>query len=125
MLEVIVRPSQSPDIRPPIAFGLQASPAPTPDTEVVWGSAGNNAFNFTRHVSQSIEAVHNETTRTFDKVRVKNPDDLSQHVDVEAMTKYQGKNAIDRSRITINYDRVQEADNIEVLSRDNTRNSTT
>jgi hypothetical protein len=124
VLEVVVRPSQSPDIRPQAPLGLQETPV-TPELEATeWGGNGNAAFTFSKHDSNSIDAVHTETKRTFDKVRVKNPDDHDQHVDVEVMTKYEGRNAIDKSRITIKYDRIQPNEDIEVLSTDNVRSST-
>lgn len=124
-LEVVVRPSQSPDIRPLTALGLGAPAAVDPENEVVWGDSGNSAFTFSKHYSVTIEAVHDEKERTYDQVRVKNPDDEDQHVDVEVLRKISTakRKWIDEQEMTLNYKALDpDPDGLtEILSRNNKR----
>lgn len=127
-LEQIVRPSQDGLIRPSPAAGYQAPPIIPNGNTVTWGSAGNDIFQVSAHVSQSINnpwPKSDETQRKYDVARVKNPDDHDQHVDVEAMTEYQARNKIDKSRITLRYAKMNPTEgNIEILSSDNVRKQT-
>ena len=126
-LERIVRPSQDGSIRPNPVLGYQSPPVTPEDNTITWGGSGSNIFQASAHLSQSIDPAKwpdsSETSRTFDVVRVKNPDDTTQHVDVEVMTEYQARNKIDKSRITLRYGAQQPNANIEILSRNNVRKS--
>lgn len=94
------------------------------DTTVVWGKPGASPFQ----VDQSNSLVpgdeeRTETTRTYDVVRVKDPDNEDNHVDMEVMTSYTSVSKSGASRVKINLDRVKPSQNVEILSRDNTRSS--
>lgn len=92
------------------------------DVEFSFGSAGSNVFELRANSKGEVDNNdHQETKRTFDVVRVKNPDDNAQHVDVEVMTEYQAKNRIDESRIKVRFTPQAAAENIEILRRDQTR----
>ena len=127
-IERIIRPAQDGAIRPAAVQGYQAPPATPDDNTITWGSSGSNIFQVSAHVSQTIDnpwPKSDETQRTYDLVRVKNPDDTDQHVDVEVMTEYQARNKIDKSRITLRYGAQEGSANVEVLSRKNIRKSPT
>jgi len=70
---------------------------------------------------------HSEVKRTFDVVRVKNPSDPSQYVDVEQMTKidYALKGIPERERNAKSIELAKQptADNIEVMQRNITRSA--
>jgi hypothetical protein len=125
-LEQIVRPSQDGSIRPAPQQAIYGPPV-IPDGNVIsWGSSGSNIFQVSAHLSQNINnpwPKDTETKRTFDVVRVKNPDDLSQHVDVEAMTAYEARNTIDKSRITLKFAKMDPTEGgvVEIISSDNVR----
>lgn len=124
-LEQIVRPSQSPDIRPAPTTALLEPPKTVNNPNVVWGTSGNSIFQLRAHASGQVDNRQDyETSRKFDVVRVKNPDDENQYIDVEVMTEYQARNKIDDSRTKLRFDKPKAKDNIEIISRDNTRSST-
>lgn len=126
-LEQIVRPAQDGSIRPVYAAQLLKPPVVSSAGTISWGSSGANIFQVSAHVSQNVDPAKwpksDEIKRTYDLVKVKNPDDKSQHVIVESMTEYQARNAIDKSRITLRYATNTNSENVEVLSRGNTRTS--
>lgn len=121
-LEQIVRPSQSPDIRPAATLALLVPPKVVNNPTIVWGSAGNSIFDLKAHSQGEYNEPDTvEEKRTFDVVRIKNPDDPDQHVDVEVMTAYQARNRIDDSRTKFEFEHPKASDNVEIISRDNTR----
>jgi len=128
-LEQIVRPYVAGAIRPPAPIGLQFPVVAKPNVPTVWGSAGQNAFQLSASINQKAPPTQwpksDEIQRTFDVVRVFNPDDHSTFVDVEAVTEYQARNQIDQSRITLRYATNTNTDNTEVISRGNVRKSST
>ena len=121
-LEQIVRPSTNPSIRPPYPSQITSTAKPASDTPKVWGSSGNSVFDLRAQDESTVKpATWPETQRTYDVVRVKNTDDPDQHVDVEVMTEYQGRNKISQDRITLKFATNTNTDNTEVLSRGNIR----
>lgn len=126
-LEQIVRPSLAGAIRPSPPAGYFASPIFSDPNIVTWGTSGATVFELQAHqqatVPPAIWPKSDETKRTYDVVRVKNPDDPTQHVDVEAMTEYIARNRIDKSRTTLRYAPQGASDNVEVLSKNNVRTS--
>lgn len=88
-LELVVRPFQTPVVRVP---GLAVGPA-LPDPDVVTLQCGDPegvGKTFTESASSSVtafvETKEREVSRTVVPVRVKNPDDLDQHVDIDVTT---------------------------------------
>lgn len=126
-LEQIIRPAAAGAIRPPPPPGYFASPIFSDPNIVTWGSSGGSVFELQAHQQATVPPAkwpkNDEQKRKYDVIRVKNPDDPTQHVDVEAMTEYVARNRIDKSRITLRYAPQGESENVEVLSRNNTRNS--
>jgi len=123
-LEQVTRPSQSPSIRPIAAAGMRAPPAPVDPNIHTWGTAGSNVFQLTADLRNSVPpADMKEESRTYDVVRIKNPDDNQQHIDVEVMTEYKARNSIDKSRTTMRFATTTADANSEIISRGNTRNS--
>ncbi len=121
-LEQIVRPSQSPDIRPAPTTALLESPKITANPIVTWGTPGDSIFQLRAHESgETNNETKEETKRKFDVVRVKNPDDHDQYVDVEVMTEYQARNKISESRTKLRFGQPKSSQHVEVISRDNTR----
>jgi hypothetical protein len=98
----------------------------TADTEttVVWGKPGASPFQLNANVNVKVKDDDNiEMKRTYDTVRVKDPDNADNHVDMEVVTAYQLKNKIDGKRINITMDRVRPSDTVEILQQDQTRTS--
>lgn len=126
-LEQIVRPYTTGAIRPASPLGLQFPVPAKANAPTVWGSAGQNAFQLTASINLKTPPAQwpksDETQRTYDVVRVFNPDDHSSYVDTEAMTQYQALNAVDQSRITLNYARVQSSQDVQIMSTGNIRKS--
>lgn len=123
-LEQIVRPSQEGAIRPGPISGYQAPPVVKDATVITWGTSGSNIFQLSAHASQQINnpwPKSDETHRKYDIIKVKNPDDDTQHVFVEAMTEYNARNSIDKSRTTLRYASQTSSANVEVISTGNVR----
>lgn len=96
----------------------------TTDTEstFVWGKPGASPFQLTGANNVIIKDDNTfETKRTFDVVRVKDPDNADNHVDMEVVTSLQLKNKIDGKRTQINMDRVTQSDTVQILQQDQTR----
>ncbi|RPH72714.1 MAG: hypothetical protein EHM78_02085 [Myxococcaceae bacterium] len=93
------------------------------DTVMEWGNSGSSVFQLSASNQNDVEAESNpkEERRKFDVARIKNKDDANQYVDVEVMTEYQGRNQIDKKRTRIGFSRIQPADNIEIIKRDQVR----
>ena len=93
-------------------------------TTVVWGRAGANPFAET--FVQSLESTEErEIRRTFDVVRVKDPDNEDNHVDVEVLTEWEGRTKIGNKRIKMVLEKPRSSDNVEILQRGQTRSSST
>jgi hypothetical protein len=123
-LEQIVRPSTAGSIRPGVPLGYQQPPIVKDSNTITWGGSGSNIFTLKAHVQQSINNPwpQDEIKRTFDVVKVFNPDDHDQHVTVEAMTKYQARNRVDKSRYELNFAKMNPTEgDIEIVSSGNTR----
>lgn len=94
------------------------------DTTVVWGKPGASPFEEYQTTQLEFkEEERTETKRTYDVVRVKDPDNEDNHVDMEVMTSYTSVSKNGASRVKINLDRVKPSQDVEILSRDNTRSS--
>lgn len=121
-LEQIVRPAQTKNIRP-LAISISRVPSADPTAAVLtWGEAGNSIFTLQANVKQTVKNDRNtETKRTFDVVRITNPDDETQFIDTEVMTSYQARNTISRDRIELRFAKPEASDNIQILKRNQTR----
>jgi hypothetical protein len=126
-LEQIVRPAQDGSIRPVYLPQLLAAPKVSNPNAVTWGSASASIFQASASISQSVPPAKwpksDEIKRTYDIVKVMNPDDHSQYVHVEAMTEYQARNAIDKSRVTLKYASQGASEHVEIVSTGNVRTS--
>lgn len=127
-LELLIRPNQTGSIRPNYWNGFQsATPADaTKNDNVVisFGGSGDSIFTVDNPLGGfKAEDEKNETDRTYDVARIKNPDDPDQYVDTEVMTEWKGKNKIDGSRTTLRFAAPSSDANVEILSRGNKRSS--
>lgn len=120
-LEYVVRPSQAPQIRPGSPSQIFATPKVPQNNPNTWGSAGNSVFNLHASAQQELPAPLTETQRTYDVVRVFNPDDRTQFVDTEQMTDYKGRNKISNDRIQLRFAGNADTTNTQVISKGNTR----
>lgn len=88
----------------------------------VWGKPGSDPFQIS--ATKSFDTTEEkEIERTFDVVRVKDPDNEDNHVDMEVLTNLKTKNAVDGSRTSISMDRVKPSESVEILQRDQKRTS--
>jgi len=128
-LELLVRPNQTADFRPlPGAPRLAQVGDETKNDNVVvsWGGTGDSIFTIARPpFGFKVEDDKQETERTYDVVRVKNPDDPDQYVDTEVMTEWKARNKIDSSRTTLRFASPTSSQTTEVISRGNKRSSST
>lgn len=122
-LEYVVRPSQSPTIRPGSPSQIFATPKVPQNTPVSWGSAGNSVFDLHAQAQHELPQPQWETQRKYDVVRVYNPDDRSQYVDTEQMTEYQARNKMSKDRFTMRFATNRNTENTEVISKGLTRKS--
>lgn len=120
-LEHVVRPSESPKIRPGTPTQIFATPKVVQNNPNVWGSAGNSVFQLQARAQQELPQPLTETERKYDVVRVYNPDDRTQFVDTEQMTEYQGRNKISNDRIKLRFNGNANTTNTEVISKNNIR----
>lgn len=93
---------------------------PSTENTIVWGRAGASPFEEVYSVAFEVEEQR-EIQRTFDVVRVKDPDNEDNHVDVEVMTQWVSRSSINGQRVTLNLARQPSAANIEVMQRGQTR----
>lgn len=107
--------------RQPLAY----SPSSTgeDDSTIVWGKAGASPFQLQANSALEEITERTEVQRTYDVVRVKDPDNEDNHIDVEVMTSYTSVDKNGGSRLKINLDRTRESQNVEILERDKTRTS--
>lgn len=123
-LELVVRPSQSPNIRPGVATQLLAPVVVPLNEPQVWGSSGASVFDLRAHTQQELPEPKFEVQRTYDVVRVFNPADHTQFVDTEQMTEYQAQNKISPDRITLRFAGNANTADTQVISKGNIRKST-
>lgn len=120
-LEHVVRPSQTKGIRPGVPTQL-FEPIKVPDNDpITWGNGGDNVFDLQAHAQQELPEPKFETQRTYDVVRVFNPDDREQFVDTEQMTEYQARNKISKDRFTLRFQGNANTTNTKVISKNNIR----
>lgn len=128
-LEYVVRPSQSPNIRPGTPTQILATPKVIDNQPITWGNSGDSVFDLNASTSIELPVPKWEEKRTYDVVRVFNPDDRTQFVDTEQMTEYQARNkpaqqsSIAQDRIQLMFATNTNTENTEVISKGNTRNS--
>jgi len=124
-LERIIRPAQTAGIRPTNFAVARAAPASGEEALITWGGPGATVFELKAHIKEDTKPLDEkqETERTFDVVKIKNPDDDTQFIQTEVMTAYQARNKIDGSRIKLFYEPQQAAPNIEIVSTGNIRKS--
>jgi hypothetical protein len=117
-LEIIVRPSL-PNAKRPVA--KQSAAVDDAPFTMDGGSTSATELSHSRSVSYSNQ-LNREVRRVYDVVRVKNPDDEDQHVDVEVtrgMVLANGLGGINKLKLS----KPPTADNIEVLESLKTRDS--
>jgi hypothetical protein len=90
---------------------------------VVWGSGGSSVFDLRAHAQVELPKPKFEEKRTYDVVRVFNPDDRSQFVDTEQMTEYQGRNKLGNDRFVMKFATNRNTENTEVIQKGLTRTS--
>ena len=117
-LEFVVRPSQSPAIRPGVPTQILKTPKVPKNEPIQWGNSGQSVFDLHAHNQQETpKPEYPETQRKYDVVRVYNPDDHDQYVDTEQMTEYQGRNKISGDRIVLRFADTQNTANAKVQQR--------
>lgn len=124
-LEYVVRPSQSPAIRPGSPTQIFATPKLIDNTPITWGNAGNSVFDLKASSSSEVPQPKFEAQRTYDVVRVYNHDDHSQFVDTEQMTEYQARNKLSSDRFTMKFATNTNSPDTEVISKGNIRKQPT
>jgi hypothetical protein len=122
-LEHVVRPSESPRIRPGSPSQIFATPKVVQNTPKQWGRAGDSVFDLRAHNQVELPQPKFEDERTFDTVRVYNPDDRSQFVDTEQMTAYSGRNKMSNDRIQLRFAPTKNTENTEVIQKGQIRKS--
>lgn len=122
-LEYVVRPSQSPQIRPGHPTQLFATVVAPQNEPILWGSAGKSIFDLRASTSIELPQPQFEAQRTYDVVRVYNPDDHTQSVDTEQMTEYQARNKMSADRFTMKFATNTNTPDTEVISTGNVRKS--
>jgi len=117
-LEFVVRPSQSPAIRPGVPTQIFQTPKIPDNPPKVWGNAGTSVFDLHAHTQQELpKPEFPETKRRYDVVRVYNPDDHDQYIDTEQMSEYQGRNKISAERIVLRFAKAQSTEHTKVMQR--------
>jgi hypothetical protein len=116
-----VRPVETIKLRPDYPDQLSKAPPPEKTNVVVWGSAGQSVFQLRASSQSKIDNKWPESKRTYDVVRVYNPDDRDQFIDTEVMTAFEGRNKISQDRIQIRFGVTQNTKNSEVVQKGLTR----
>jgi hypothetical protein len=119
-LVMVVRPNVAPDIRPVARPAIVLETEDERDIEII-GRRGQ-CINLTHSQRMSFSrGGGNETGRHIDIMRVKNPEDSSQYVDVEAVTRLRTlnhKGDAEKLRLA----KPQARDNVEILEENVRRN---
>lgn len=120
-IENLSRPFSPLDIRPNNKT-TKREPLTPGNTLLTWGTGAGNVFQLRAQSRGEVNNDdHKEIRRTFDTVRVKNPSDNSQFVDVEVLTEYQARNRIDDSRVKVRFTPQEASSNIEIMRRNQVR----
>lgn len=131
-LSQVVRPNQTPNVRPISGPAVAAGPDETLAT-ITWGKSGDDIFNQQGlHYGGTIDDKQTdkvESKRTYDVIRIENEDDPDQYVDTEVMTNYTARNMIDPTRTQIAPERTKiqfngtgdYPPNVKVIARGLTR----
>lgn len=120
-LEHVVRPSESPQIRPGVPTQLFETPKVPQNTPVTWGGSGASVFDLHAQTQSEVPQPKFEAERKYDVVRVYNKDDREQYVDTEQMTEYQGRNKLSAERFVLRFSKTKNTANTEVIERGLTR----
>jgi hypothetical protein len=120
-LESVVRPYAIQGVNPP----KPQVEGPNAPEQAILEFGGSGASVFTVALSAFTEVVtiepHREISRTFDVVRVKNPDDPKQFVDVESLRKVTLQNVSTGAKREITYAEQQADANTEFVKRNQIR----
>jgi hypothetical protein len=128
-LEYVVRPSQLTNIRPGTPTQILATPKVIDNQPIVFGGGGDSIFDLNASESVTLPQAKFEESRTYDVVRVYNPDDKTQFVDTEQMTEYQARNKpsqqskIADDRIQLKFATNTNTENTEVIEKGKKRNT--
>jgi hypothetical protein len=121
-LERIIRPAQTAGIRPSSFAVARTAPASNQSATLTWGGSGATVFELKASIQLQVQEIQGtELQRTYDVVKVKNPDDDTQFIQTEVLTNYQARNTINGGRINIDYQRQQDSQDIEIVSTGNIR----
>jgi hypothetical protein len=96
-LETVVRPAQTPSVRPPPVAASNTAAPPAADDNLTEIGGGQGQVTELRHsISTQITYYfkQKETRRTVDVVRVKNKDNKEQYIDVEVTKELQLRNQL-------------------------------
>jgi hypothetical protein len=115
-LEHIVRPVVVESLRPAPQNGLRTPNSDTEEAILEWGRSGDSIFTISASAHQEAQNPdHTEVSRKVDVVRVKNPDDEEQFVDVEVMREYRGINKATGEKFNLAFDNVPTGPQVEVI----------
>lgn len=116
-LETVIRPIASRDFRPTAKPLVE----PSDDNPITIDGGTAQLINLNHSANYSWSHIsEREVERTYDVMRIKNPEDASQYIDDEVITKIKLR-GIDGTTRKVRYADPPEADNIEILSEDNER----
>lgn len=124
-LEQLVRPYSPYEV---LKKGATYKPEPTElEGTTVWtfGSAGDDVFALRASTQAEIdnEGTDHEVRRKFDLVKVKDPNNDENFIETEVMKEYEARNSISKDRIIIRFREQDPSANIEILKKDQTRNT--
>jgi len=113
-----VRPSIPVSVHP-TSLRLTAQAPAASEVVLEWGGPGASVFTIKLDAYSELQTIERQTEvqRTADIVRVKNPDDPNQYVDVESVTKVLVQSE-KGSKYEIDYQRIQSAQDTEIIKRD-------
>jgi hypothetical protein len=124
-LEIVVRPSQTPDVRPfPSAGGPPVPQADEQFIEIGGGEVSVTRLSYSFSSSTSRSRKTREIDREVDVLRIKNPDDEEQFVDVEVARKVNMVDQQTGEKVLLDMPEGPIPDNVEVLSRGERREPT-
>lgn len=128
ILEKLVRPSQSGDVRPDWRKNIKSASGTDKNAlvDISWGGSGESIFSLQYPPPNGPKLdwpddKNKETERTYDVVRVKNKDDPDQYIDTEVMTDWRGRNMQTGAMFNMQFGQTQASENIEIISRGNRR----
>ena len=109
-------------IRPDFNPNKYKTSVPETETTIVWGKPGADPFEELYVLSAEAEEER-EIRRKFDVVRVKDPDNEDNHIDVEVMTEWEGRTTVSNKRVKMTLEKPQASSNVEIRERNRTRSS--